>query len=701
MSTILGKVKYVVDATDVTKAKSEFDKLGTTIGNTTGKGAAFGRALAAVGVAAAGVAASIGLAIVGLNKASDFALKAAESIGEIGNKADALGLTTKRFQELRAVAISAGIATQDFDRAFEKFNQGIGDAQRNTGQLVTVFKEMDISLKDANGAFREGDDLLQEFARKVNQVGSANKQLSLSAKAFGEEGGKKMLDMLRMTEEQQNKVIATATKYGLIIDEVMIRKADAAANELNLMNRALKAQADQAALSLAPLASWWSKVKVEVGLAAQSTLEFFGVIDNKLSENLALGLDGLNQRLVTLQARYEQLDKAIKSGRSGKGTPGLYNSKQQIKKEIADIQAAIDELNRQAEAKKKAQEDRKREAEEQAQKEEQARYKNFILAKVELDNQLQALRIANIQDEQNRIYAAAEEQVRLNRQKAEAILKDEELSEQQKQELIRVYEAQNAEIILAARRNVLDKVMKMHEESFKESMAAQAKQLRTDLENQTMDITVPAPQIEVPDFSGWKGMLADFYDTAKKYDVEWKGAVANSFDSATEAVVRFASTGKFSFRDFANQIIQDLIRIAIQKAITAAIGGALGYADGGILPTERASSGTVIDSHTTIARGGRRVTMGEGGGPEGVLPLRRLSNGDLGVQATGGGSGGGITIGAINVSVQGGKDEDSGVVGEKIGAAIRKELEALIDARTIHNTRRGNILNPTAAQLSY
>jgi len=66
--------------------------------------------------------------------------------------------------------------------------------------------------------------------------------------------------------------------------------------------------------------------------------------------------------------------------------------------------------------------------------------------------------------------------------------------------------------------------------------------------------------------------------------------------------------------------------------------------------------------------------MGEAGSPEAILPLRRGSNGKLGVESSGGGS----TI--INVSVDAsgssvsGNNNEGNQLGQLIGVAIKNEL---------------------------
>ncbi|MEK9697388.1 MAG: phage tail tape measure C-terminal domain-containing protein, partial [Candidatus Poseidoniales archaeon] len=64
-------------------------------------------------------------------------------------------------------------------------------------------------------------------------------------------------------------------------------------------------------------------------------------------------------------------------------------------------------------------------------------------------------------------------------------------------------------------------------------------------------------------------------------------AGANAFNGLTNALTDFVMTGKFKFKDFANMIIRDLVRIAAQAAVTfaikkaaAAFGGPFGFLAG-------------------------------------------------------------------------------------------------------------------------
>ncbi len=85
---------------------------------------------------------------------------------------------------------------------------------------------------------------------------------------------------------------------------------------------------------------------------------------------------------------------------------------------------------------------------------------------------------------------------------------------------------------------------------------------------------------------GFKGQMAQQMTVFEQL----QQAGANAFNSLADALTDFVMTGKFKFKDFANLVIRELVRIAVQAAITFAIKKAIGamtgipfLADGGPL----------------------------------------------------------------------------------------------------------------------
>lgn len=161
---------------------------------------------------------------------------------------------------------------------------------------------------------------------------------------------------------------------------------------------------------------------------------------------------------------------------------------------------------------------------------------------------------------------------------------------------------------------------------------------------------------------GMRKWSADATNLAQQFET----TMTSAFDSASDALADFVMTGKLDFADLANSIISDLARIAARQAIGGIVGGIAGSlgnlfggGSGGLdsisggggwgwLPSAHgnvfsapglsAHSNTVVDEptffgydrHFTAFASGAGL-MGEAG-PEAVMPLSRMSGGDLGVK---------------------------------------------------------------------
>ena len=173
-----------------------------------------------------------------------------------------------------------------------------------------------------------------------------------------------------------------------------------------------------------------------------------------------------------------------------------------------------------------------------------------------------------------------------------------------------------------------------------------------------------------------------FKESIKSVGEAFGDVVVKGIKGMEDALVEFVMKGTLSFRNLANSIISDMVRIAIQQTITlpftnfitdifkSADGNA--FVDGKV--QKYAYGGTVVRKPTLfpMANGGVGL-MGEAGA-EAILPLRRGSNGKLGVQSTGSGIGNiVVNVDASGSSVQG--DEQGGrEFGRAIAAAIQSEL---------------------------
>lgn len=165
--------------------------------------------------------------------------------------------------------------------------------------------------------------------------------------------------------------------------------------------------------------------------------------------------------------------------------------------------------------------------------------------------------------------------------------------------------------------------------------------------------------------------------------------------------------------DVLQGIFEDITKILLRKKITEPLAEAIGGSDlGGIFDSIFGgdSSGTIFNAKGAVypagdisqysnsivnkptfftgsprafAKGGN--VMGEAGA-EGIFPLKRMSNGNLGVEASGN-SGANITVNLIETSD---KNKQGSVESSNDGATITAFVESIVDRKMQNDVRRGS-----------
>lgn len=74
-------------------------------------------------------------------------------------------------------------------------------------------------------------------------------------------------------------------------------------------------------------------------------------------------------------------------------------------------------------------------------------------------------------------------------------------------------------------------------------------------------------------FIGAREAINNYIDDASNFSKATEGLLTHAFTGAEDALVKFVTTGKASFKDLANSILADLIRIQIRAIIVRAIAG--------------------------------------------------------------------------------------------------------------------------------
>lgn len=211
----------------------------------------------------------------------------------------------------------------------------------------------------------------------------------------------------------------------------------------------------------------------------------------------------------------------------------------------------------------------------------------------------------------------------------------------------------------------------------------------------------------------------EYLEMVKDVAGQTKAAFANAFRGMEDALVDFAKTGKLNFRDFANSVISDIIRIAARQAIIAPLVGVISSVAGAALapgagPTTTtggaadsvgtggvayAANGGIMTSRgmaklRTYASGGianspQLAVFGEGSMPEAYVPLPDGRSIPVNMKGAGGGD---MNLNVIvNVTSSGESTATSGDA-DQTGRNLASLVTNAVKAELIQQRRPGGLL---------
>lgn len=173
---------------------------------------------------------------------------------------------------------------------------------------------------------------------------------------------------------------------------------------------------------------------------------------------------------------------------------------------------------------------------------------------------------------------------------------------------------------------------------------------------------------------GMKSAIKSYADEITNIGKQTQDVMTKAFKGIEDALVQFVMSGKLNFKDLANSIIQDLMRIAIRTAIVKPILGSFGitaFANGGIMtgagevPLRKYAMGGIANTP-------QLAMFGEGSTPEAYVPLP--DGRTIPVTMTGNGGTNNVTV---NVSVDGNNTsvQSDTTEAQRLGTAISKAVQ--------------------------
>lgn len=175
---------------------------------------------------------------------------------------------------------------------------------------------------------------------------------------------------------------------------------------------------------------------------------------------------------------------------------------------------------------------------------------------------------------------------------------------------------------------VNDRIKQLRTELANATTAGQRQELQTqiDQENEFLQKRIAAQrdgwtkidQAQASWSAGAQGAFQDYLDSASDVAGQTRSMFSSAFSNMEDGIVNFVKTGKLSFKDFADQVVADLIRIQVRQAAAGFLGSAFGFLSGG---SQALGQGTMTGFSEPLKQLSTGGYTGDGGKfePKGVV----------------------------------------------------------------------------------
>lgn len=601
----------------------------------------------------AGVAAAGALAMMVAKQ-----LVAADRFDEL---AQSTGTTTEFLSSMTIALKTSGVEVEQFAKGMERMMRNMQDAGNGIGEAKEAFELLGVEIKNSDGTLRNTEDLFKEFADRFASLPDGAEKTALAMKLFGKAGAD-LIPVLNMGSAGLAEMQAQAERLGLVIGTKAAKEAAYLTDQFDILKMSGEGLARTVGLAIIPQLNEMIRTFVEASKSGGLLAGALAVVKNIGEE--------LSRRAAILTAS-KKLEESIKEYDEFRKKPiQLGFVEERIKRDIAERKAALDSLMAEDRKKEKAEQDALNASLERQRREQEARKKNLdsLLKTEEAKKKAEVARKESDEEEKRRQKAIDSQIETLERQADTYGMTSDEVAMYTLEQLgANKAQKEAAQIAIddIRTKELLAEAERAHQEELNKTAEA-AKRLydetRTPFENLVS-------RLEMIDDLYAKGAIsADTWMRAyaksfEEIDTE-SDKVKDDFDElqraiegwgkdSAAAIVDFVTGSKGAFTDLIDSIIKDIMRMMVYQNITKPLfdiislgggkffSGLLGSANGNvfsggnILPFAK---GGIVTGPTVFPMATGAGLMGEAG-PEAVMPLGRLSSGELGVKASGEGEG--------------------------------------------------------------
>jgi len=289
-----------------------------------------GGAIGKVAGIVAKFAAVLGVATAGLTA---IVLRSAAYIDRLGKVSKVTGVAVDTLQKFGFAAEQAGVTSDNAALALRRFSRRLGEAQKNTGELLPALRRLGIDTKDSEGNFKSAEQVLFEFADGIANTEDASQRLALAFKAFDSEGAE-LVETLMKGSDGLKEMFDRAQALGFVLDQETIAGVETFNDKLNELRRTIGGLVNRMVGALAPALTEISDALLEQILQLKEELGGWEQLGDFLKDKFLTIMQELGRIFFNLYAILVKLFNLIITALGEIGAAGDITN---LKGEIADL----------------------------------------------------------------------------------------------------------------------------------------------------------------------------------------------------------------------------------------------------------------------------------------------------------------------------------------------------------------------------
>jgi lambda family phage tail tape measure protein len=596
---------------------------------------------------------AVGTVVVGIKSFTDAIGKAIDEMDEMSKAAQKIGVSVESLSGLKFAAEQSGVAFESLQTGLKKLNQNLFDFDTATDAGAQSLKKFGVLVGDdtttALGKIADGFESIPDGVQKT-----------ATAMAIFGKAGADLIPLLNGGSKSIEELTARAKELGIVFDGVAAKQAELFNDKMSELRTALNGVFIQISTGLLPVLSALTDEltsSVKVGDTWKTVGEGIGEAMLDIAESTIVAIDALASfgRGIAFLAGTAKDLASIRLDPTGDGPANLVKRFQDafasepvetagnklletIKRVRERVKEPLDELNKPLRGGAGG-------GAGGGGKGEKSDLEKWLDGLKKSADELDSI------PEKMRILSEALTQLKDSGEEGSSAFKV----------MSDAYKKLNEE---TAKGNVGAEI-ELQVQKIKEEATLTAEKMEylgTAIAFAFEQGDTEGAQILIDMMDKLKGKTDETADQFKKLGDGIEQAIANNANNAVNSFIDNIGQAELSFTDFATSVIKDIAKIVVQLLIMKPIidsikgfiggfssGGEVGW-EGGFSTRAFAAGGSFsggtglaqgVYSQPTLFKfakggtfGGNIGVLGEGSGPEAIVPLKRTASGDLGVQAS-------------------------------------------------------------------